>query len=127
MTKQQRIISVGVLGVLVLSVIWTLLPFRFAGVLSCGPPLLGAKAGELNDQGRSLIRPERDCRNKARSRLTVAAVASLVAVIAGAAAMAFQPVSRQCITGGHDDCVEWWPAALGPAGHDLGCQCDCHT
>jgi hypothetical protein len=125
-TKQQRIISLGVLGVLVLAVVWTLLPFRFADTLSCGPALFGGNPGEFNDRGRSLINPERDCHNAAKSRLTVAAVASLIAVLAGAAALAFQPISRHCVAGSHEDCVDWWPAALGPLGQSLGCQCECH-
>ena len=126
MTKQQRYISIGVLIVLVIAIGWTLLPFKFAGTLSCGPPILGGNPGEFSDEGKSLIVPERDCHNAARSRLTVAAVGALMAVIAGAVALAFQPVSRHCLAGDHDDCVDWWPAALGPLGHSLGCQCDCH-
>jgi hypothetical protein len=126
-TKQQRIMSIVVLGVLVLAIGWTLIPFRFADTVNCGPPLLGAHPSGFHDQGRSLVSPERDCHDTARSRLTVAAVVSLIAVIAGAAALAFQPISRQCLAGGHEDCVEWWPAALGPFGHGLSCQCDCHS
>lgn len=126
MSKQQRIVAIGVLVVLVLAVGWTLLPFRFADAVDCGPPLLGAKPGHFDDKGSSLINPTRDCRNSARSKLTFAAVAALIAVVTGAVTIALQPVSRYCIAGDHERCPEWWPAALGPFGDTLSCQCECH-
>lgn len=127
MTKQQKIISLVVLGVLVLAVGWTLLPFRFADTVDCGPALLGGNPGTFDDKGRTLVNPVRDCHNTAKSRLTVAAVASLIAVLAGAAALAFQPISHHCAGGDHQSCADWWPAALGPLGRNLACQCECHA
>jgi hypothetical protein len=125
-SKQQRIVSIGVLVVLLLAVGWTLLPFRFADAVDCGPPLLGAKPGHYDEKGVGLINPKRDCHNTAKSRLTFAAVASLIAVVTGAATIALQPVSRFCAAGNHEECPEWWPAALGPFGESLSCQCSCH-
>jgi hypothetical protein len=126
-TKQQRIISIVVLAVVLLSVAWTLLPFRFADAVNCGPALLGAKPGHYDDHGRGLINPKRDCHDKGKSRLTVAAIASLVAVIVGASTLAVHPVSAQCLRGGHEECPHWWPAALGPGGEGFACQCGCHA
>jgi hypothetical protein len=125
-TKQQKVISSVVLAVVLLSLGWTLLPFRFADAVDCGPPLLGAKPGKYEDRGIGFIKPERDCHNTAKSRLTVAAVASFVAVVVGVVALASKPVSAACLNGNHEDCTEWWPAELGPSGESFACQCDCH-
>lgn len=126
MTKQQKVVAGVVLAILLLSVGWVLLPFRFANTLDCGPPLLGAKPGEYVETGQGFIKPERDCHNKAKSRLTVAAVASLLAVVVGVVSLAAKPLSAECLNGNHDDCSQWWPAELGPAGEGFSCQCTCH-
>src|SRR5207248_3529313 len=120
-TKPQKYICFAALAVVLIAVGWTLLPFRFADAVDCGPPLLGAKPGAYESRGVGLIKPDRDCHDKAKSRLTVAAVASLLAVGTAAAALYLQPLSRQCMSGNHDECPEWWPAALGPAGEGFSC------
>jgi hypothetical protein len=126
LTKQQKVIASVVLAVVLLSLGWTLLPFRFADAVDCGPPLLGAEPGPYDSGGQGFIKPERDCHNKAKSRLTVAAVAMFVANVVGIAAAATKPVSRECLAGNHDDCTEWWPAELGAAAEGYACQCECH-
>lgn len=127
MTKQQKVVAGVVLTILLLSVGWVLLPFRFADAVDCGPPLLGAEPGEYIDTGQGFINPERDCHNKAKSRLTVAATASLLAVVVGVVALTAKPQSAECLNGDHDACSQWWPAELGPTGEEFSCQCSCHT
>jgi len=126
-TRQQKIVPFAVLFVLVLAVIWSLIPFKFANVVDCGAPLFGAKP--KNDAPAiSFINPEVDCRSKGKSRLSVSAVAAFVAVLVGTAMIALKPISSSCAAGDHDDCREWWlAAALGDAGSGLGCQCECHS
>jgi hypothetical protein len=125
-TRQQKVISSAVLAIVLISLGWTLLPFRFADAVDCGPPLLGAKPGKYEDHGIGFIKPDRDCHNTAKSRLTVAAVASFVAAVIGVVSVAAKPVSAQCLAGNHEDCTEWWPAELGTSGESFACQCDCH-
>jgi hypothetical protein len=127
LTKQQKVIASVVLAVVLISLGWTLLPFRFADAVDCGPPLLGAEPGPYDSGGQGFIKPERDCHNKAKSRLTVAAVASLLAVVVGVVSLAAKPESAECLNGNHDACSQWWPAELGPGGEGFSCQCGCHT
>ena len=127
MTKQQKLVPVGVLFILALSVVWALLPFKFANIVDCGAPLLGAKPNS-GAPPTSFINPKKDCLAKGKSRLSVSAVAAFVAVLAGTAMLSFKPVSSSCASGNHEDCREWWlAAALGDAGAGLGCQCECHA
>ena len=127
MTSQQKLVPVFVFLFLAVAIGYSLLPFRFADAVNCGPPLLGAEAKTKVVSSRGLIKPEEDCLNIGKSRLTVAAVTALLAVLAGTAMVALQPLSQECLSGGHDDCREWWPNLAGGLGERLGCQCDCHT
>ncbi|HEX3623346.1 MAG TPA: hypothetical protein VHT97_13615 [Acidimicrobiales bacterium] len=127
MTRQQKIVPVVVLFVIVVSVLWSLIPFKFASVVDCGAPLLGAHP-KNSAPGTSFINPEVDCRSKGKSRLSVSAVAAFLAVLAGTAIISLKPISSSCAAGDHDDCREWWLAvALGDAGTGLSCQCECHA
>ena len=127
MTRQQKVVPFAVLVVLALAIVWTLIPFKFANIVDCGAPLLGAKP-KSGAPPTSFITPEVDCRAKGKSRLSVSAVASFVAVLAGTAIVSLRPISKSCENGEHDDCREWWlAAALGDAGAGLGCQCECHA
>jgi hypothetical protein len=126
LTKQQKVISGVVLGILLLALGYTLLPFRFANAVDCGPPLLGAKPGKYEDRGIGFIKPDRDCRNAARSRLAVAAVTAILAMGVGVAALASKNISASCLKGNHEDCTEWWAAELGEGGEGYSCQCSCH-
>ena len=126
LTKEQKIISGVVLGILLLAIGYTLIPFRFADAVNCSPPLLGGKPGEYEDRGQGFIKPERDCRNAARSRLAVAAVTSLLAMGVGVAALASKNISANCNSGNHEDCTEWWPAEMSEAAAGYACQCTCH-
>ena len=125
MTRQQKFVPVGVAVILFLALGWALVPFNFANVVDCEAPLFGA--GPKNTApGTSFIKPVEDCLAKGKSRLSVSAVAAFLAVLAGAAMAGFKPISASCVNGNHDDCREWWVAALGPGGAKFGCQCECH-
>jgi len=125
-TRQQKLVPVGVIVILLLAVGWALVPFNFANVVNCEAPLLGAHP-KNQAPATSFINPEKDCLAKGKSRLLVSAVAAFLAVLVGAAMVSFKPVSASCASGDHDACREWWlAAALGDAGAGLGCQCECH-
>jgi len=125
MTRQQKLVPAFVGLILVLAVGWGLVPFKFAGIVKCGAPLLGAHA-QSEAPGTSFINPKVDCLSKGKSRLSVSAVAAFLAVLGGTAALYLKPISSSCAAGNHDDCREWWLAALGGAGAGLSCQCECH-
>jgi hypothetical protein len=101
------------------------LPFKVAGVASCGPPLFGAHARTTRSIG--LIRPKEDCSHQGKSRLVTAAFVVLLASVVVAAAALTKGQSQACLEGRHDDCKEWWPAALGGAGRRMACNCTCHA
>lgn len=126
MTREQKLIPAFVGVVLLLAVGWGLVPFQFAGVVNCGAPLLGAHPKNAAP-AISFINPKVDCLSSGKSRLTVSAVAAFLAVAGGTAVLYFKPVSSSCAAGNHDECREWWLAALGGAGAGLSCQCECHT
>lgn len=126
MTSQQKAVPFVVLLILALAVAWSLVPFKFANIVDCGAPLMGAHP-KNGAPPTSFINPEVDCLAKGKSRLSVSAVTAFVAVLAGAAMVSFKPVSSSCSSGDHDSCREWWlAAALGDAGAGLSCQCECH-
>jgi hypothetical protein len=125
-TREQKLVPIGVLFVLILAVGWALVPFNFANVVDCSAPLFGAEP-KNEAPPTSFINPKKDCLAKGKSRLSVSAVAAFGAVLAGTAMLAFKPISASCTAGSHEDCREWWlAAALGDAGRGLGCQCQCH-
>ena len=126
MTRQQKLVPIGVLAILAISRIWSVIPFNFANVVDCEAPLFGADPKNAAPP-TSFIDPEKDCLSKGKSRLLVSAVASFMAVLAGATMLNLKPISRACGAGEHEDCREWWVAALGDAGAGLGCQCECHS
>jgi len=125
-TRQQKLVPIGVLVVLVLALGWALVPFNFANVVDCEAPLFGADP-KNEAPGTSFINEEEDCLSKGKSRLLVSATASLLAVAAGAAMLTFKPISSSCSKGDHEDCREGWLAALGDSAAGLGCQCECHA
>ena len=126
MTRQQKLVPIGVLVILALSLLWSVIPFDFANVVDCEAPLFGADP-KNEAPGTSFINPEEDCLSKGKSRLLVSAVASFLAVLGGTVMLNMKPISASCAGGDHDDCREWWlAAALGDAGRGLGCQCECH-
>jgi len=125
-TRQQKLVPIGVLVILALSLLWSVIPFDFANVVDCEAPLFGADP-KNEAPGTSFINPEEDCLSKGKSRLLVSAVASFLAVLGGTVMLNMKPISASCAGGDHDDCREWWlAAALGDAGRGLGCQCECH-
>lgn len=125
MTRQQKLVPVGVLIILVLAVGWALVPFNFANVVNCEAPLMGAHP-KNEAPPTSFINAKTDCLAKGKSRLSVSAVAAFVAVLMGTAMVALKPISSACAAGDHEKCREWWLAPLGEAGAGLGCQCECH-
>ena len=126
MTRQQKLVPIGVLVVLAVSLLWTFIPFNFANVVDCQAPIFGANP-KNGAPATSFIDPEKDCLSKGKSRLLVSAVASFMAVFAGAAMLSLKPISSSCSKGDHDDCREGWLSALGDAAAGLGCQCECHA
>lgn len=127
MTGTQKLVPAFVLLFVAAAIGYGLLPFRFADAVNCGAPLLGAEAKTQVVSSRGFIKPEEDCLSAGKSRLTVAAVGALLAVLAGTAMVGLQPLSQECVSGSHDDCSEWWPGFIGGLGDRLGCQCDCHS
>jgi hypothetical protein len=126
-TSQQKAAPIVALVVMLVAIGYSLIPFRFADTISCGPPLLGAEARTKTAPSTGFIRPAEDCRASGKSRLTVSGVVAFVAVLAAAAAVGLKPLSAECNSGNHDDCAHWWPGMLGPVGERLACQCECHA
>jgi len=125
-TRQQKLVPIGVLVIMALALVWAVIPFEFANVVKCEAPLFGAQA-KNEAPPTSFINAEQDCLSKGKSRLLVSASAAFLAALAGTAMVNFNPISRACTSGEHDACREWWmAAALGDAGRGLGCQCACH-
>jgi hypothetical protein len=124
-TRVQKLVPVGVLFVILLAVLFSLLPFKFAEGVSCEAPLMGGHP--KSDTTVGLIIPKIDCPAKARSRLLVSAMISLAAAAAGTAIVALQPMSVQCFQGNHDGCPDWWANLLSQNDNGFGCQCDCHA
>jgi hypothetical protein len=124
-TRQQKLVPVGVLIIVALAVGWGLVPFNFANVVNCEAPLFGAHP-KNEAPPTSFINPEKDCLAKGKSRLSVSAVSAFLAVLVGTAMLALKPVSAACTSGDHEKCREWWLAPLGEAGAGLSCQCECH-
>ena len=126
MTKPQRMVPLVVGVVLLIAVVYSLIPFKFAGSVDCGAPLLGAKPGDERPPEGSLIRPKTDCKEAARTKLLVSATAALLATAAGTAMIYLKPESRQCLNGNHEDCPDGWQPMLGSIGAAFACQCSCH-
>ena len=126
MTKQQKLVPVFVIVLLLAAVGYTLVPYRFANTIDCEAPLFGGDPKELTAPVEGLIRPFEDCPAKGRSRLTVAAFAALFFAAAGVALVGLKPTSSSCLAGRHGDCREWWAAYMGGGAEAFSCQCDCH-
>ncbi len=126
-TSQQKAAPAIALVVMLVAIGYSLIPFQFAGVIDCGPPLLGADAKTETAPSAGFIRPEEDCLASGKSRLTVSGVIAFLAVLTAAAAVGLRPLSKECNSGNHDDCKDWWPMMAGPVGQRLACQCECHA
>ncbi len=126
-TSQQKVVPIVALVVMLLAIGYALIPFQFADAIDCGPPLLGAEAKTKTAPSAGFIRPDEDCLASGKSRLTVSGVVAFLAVLTAAAAVGLRPLSKECDSGNHDDCTQWWPGMLGSAGERLACQCQCHA
>ncbi|HVF15034.1 MAG TPA: hypothetical protein VM942_10565 [Acidimicrobiales bacterium] len=126
MTKQQKLVPVFVIVLLLAAVGYTLVPYRFADAIDCEAPLYGGDPKDARGPVEGLIRPFEDCPAKGRSRLTVAAFAALIFSAAGVALVGLKPTSAACLAGSHGDCREWWAAFMGASGEAFSCQCSCH-
>jgi hypothetical protein len=126
LTKQQKLVPVFVIVLLLAAVGYTLIPYSFANTIDCEAPLMGGDPKDLTAPVEGLIRPFEDCPAKGRSRLTVAAFAALIFSAAGVALVGLKPTSSSCLAGNHGDCREWWAAFMGGSGEAFSCQCDCH-
>ena len=126
-TTQQKAAPIVALAVMLLAIGYSLIPFQFADAIDCGAPLLGADPKTETAPSAGFIRPDEDCLASGKSRLTVSGVIAFVAVLTAAAAVGLRPLSKECDSGSHDDCKDWWPGMLGSVGQRLACQCDCHA
>ncbi len=126
MTNQQKLVPVFVIVLLLATVGYTMIPYRFADTIDCEAPLFGGEPKDLRAPIEGLIRPAIDCPAKGRSRLTVAAFAALIFSAAGVALVGLRPTSAACLAGRHADCREWWAAFMGGSADAFSCQCDCH-
>jgi hypothetical protein len=124
-TRQQKLVPIGVLVIMALALVWAVIPFNFANVVDCEAPLFGAQP-KNEAPPTSFIRADEDCLAKGKSRLLVTAVAAFMAALGGAVMVAAKPISSSCSAGDHEACREWWLAPLGAAAAGLGCQCECH-
>jgi hypothetical protein len=124
-TRQQKLVPIGVLVIMLLALGWAMVPFNFANVVDCEAPLFGAQP-KNEAPPTSFIHAHDDCLAKGKSRLLVSAVAALIAALIGSAMVGLKPISSSCAAGDHEACREWWMAPLGPAAAGLGCQCECH-
>ena len=95
MTRQQKLVPIGVLFIMALALVWTLIPFNFANVVDCEAPLFGAQP-KNEAPPTSFIRADEDCLAKGKSRLLVSAVAAFIAAAGGLAMIAMKPVSSAC-------------------------------
>jgi hypothetical protein len=125
-TKQQKLVPVVVIVLLLGAIGYTLLPYSFADTIDCEAPLFGGEPKDLVAPIEGLIRPAVDCPAKGRSRLTVAAFAALIFSAAGVAMVGLKPTSGACLAGRHGDCREWWAGFMGGSAEAFSCQCDCH-
>lgn len=123
MNGVQRIVAFISLGVVALAVVYALLPFTFAGIVSCGPALLGSEPRSPRPEV-GLVEPERDCARTGRSRLATSGFVAILAVVTGAGVTQVQPPGKDCRDGRHADCHGGWPALIGL--NRFACHCSCH-
>ena len=104
MTRQQKLVPIGVLVIMVLALGWAMVPFNFANVVDCEAPLFGAEP-KNEAPPTSFINAEEDCLSKGKSRLLVSATASLFA------AEIAQPDSRRYLVALGEQGAGWslWP------------------
>ena len=77
----------------VAAVVYTLLPFTFAGVVECSPPLTGSSAHPDTPAGTVVGNPDEACAGRGGTRLVNAGVVAAAAVVIGVAG-AFLPSER---------------------------------
>lgn len=87
---RQRVVPAVAAVVLVAALIYTLLPFTFAGVVECSAPLGGSQAAPDTPAGITLGNPDVSCANTGGERLITAGVIAAAALVVGLAG-AFLP------------------------------------
>jgi DNA repair exonuclease SbcCD ATPase subunit len=89
--KRSRLriaLPAAVLFVLAVALAWSLLPFRIANRVDCGPALLGATPHTAARKG--FVNPKVECSAAGKNRLSESAAAALVAVVGGTGVYAFR-------------------------------------
>ena len=92
-TTRQRVAPLVAVVFVVAAVVYVLLPFNFAGVVECTPPLTGSSAHPDTAAGTVVGNPDEACAARGGTRLVNAGVVAAAAVVIGVAG-AFLPSER---------------------------------
>lgn len=85
---ERKIIVLVALAVLAGVLVYTLLPFKVADAVSCGPALTGAEP-RTDEVVVGLLRPPKACEDAGRTRLVNAGIVALLAVVGGGGAVLY--------------------------------------
>ncbi|HWH35889.1 MAG TPA: hypothetical protein VNT56_11295 [Acidimicrobiales bacterium] len=89
-SSRQRYVPVGALVVIVVALVYSALPFTFAGVVECSAALGGSRAAEDTPAGATVGNADQACADTGGRRLVNAAVVGGAALVIGLAG-AFLP------------------------------------
>ena len=91
LTTRQKIVPALALLVLVVALAYTLVPFTVADTVRCQAALRGSGLAQELPAGAIVGDPRKACRDVGNSRLSLAGVVGLAAVILGAAGLLLPP------------------------------------
>ena len=92
-TTRQRVAPLVAAVFVVAAVVYALLPFTFAGVVQCTPPLTGSSADPDTPAGTVVGNHDEACAAMGGNRLVNAGVVAVAAIVIGVAG-AFLPSER---------------------------------
>ncbi len=92
-TTRQRVVPLVAAVFVVAAVVYSLLPFTFAGVVECTPALTGSTADPDTPAGTVVGNPDEACAGRGGTRLVNAGVVAAAALVIGVAG-AFLPSER---------------------------------
>ena len=84
-TTRQRVAPLVAAVFVVAAVVYALLPFTFAGVVECTPPLTGSSAHPDTPAGAVVGNPDEACAARGGTRLVNAGVVAAAAIVIGVA------------------------------------------
>ena len=84
----RKVIPLVALLVLAGVLVYTLLPFKVAGAVSCGPALTGSEP-RTEEVTVGLLRPPKACDDAGRNRLVNGGIIAVLALIGGGAALVY--------------------------------------